>query len=500
MQPGGKPAGGGASGPGLAWVLLLAGLLLAYVGARAALLDITHDEAVTANTFVLGNNSVFDLNSPNNQLLNTLAMKASLHLLGDREFFLRLANLLAHAAYLLAGLMILRPLGGAWLVAGGLILLNLNPYLLDFFSLARGYGLGWGLMLLSLWAWSRHLARPGDTRTLHLALGAGLLAITANLTLLNFYLSLVALYLGLSLARAWRQAPGVGPALKTWLAANRLVLANLALAGLVAGPMLAVMWSGGQFYHGGQEGFWADTVGSLIEYSTYDRQYGPWLDPALKGLVGAWTLAAALLVARRAWRGELAQVGMLASVLAILLLCVLANQLQHHLFGARFLTTRTALFLYPLFALLAVLACAELRAWGTAPARWAGRLALAGACLALIWHGAHTLNLTHTKKWPFDASTRAMLADLQALANQRPDQGRPLSLGITWMLEPGISYYRATRHLTWLAPVTRQGVKGDYDFYYYMVHDHDIVKLKPRVKLLRQYPVSYNLLARNLDR
>lgn len=78
-------------------------------------------------------------------------------LLGSSELALRLPNLLAHVVYLHASARVALKARGLVLTVGCFLLLNAHPYLLDFFGLARGYGLACGLMMMSLWQVVRYV-------------------------------------------------------------------------------------------------------------------------------------------------------------------------------------------------------------------------------------------------------------------------------------------------------------------------------------------------------
>ena len=59
------------------------------------------------------------------------------------------------------------------------------------------------------------------------------------------------------------------------------------------------------------------------------------------------------------------------------------------------------------------------------------------------------------------------------LSREVEKSGSPpsVTLGITWLFEPTVNYYRLTRGLTWLNPVTRNGPSIAADYYYVMRDD-----------------------------
>jgi len=183
------------------WRLLVLGSSLFFLGyevARAARSSFTCDEAGSYLDFISPNVlALFNFNSANNHFLNSLLAKIWSALGGTSEFVLRLPNLLAYAAYLLFAFLILnRFVKTKIIVLCGYLLLSLNPYVLDYFSLCRGYGLSLGFLMASLFFFFSFLDRtagpgPGRHRRLRYSLIAASLAVLSNFSLLNIYLSLV---------------------------------------------------------------------------------------------------------------------------------------------------------------------------------------------------------------------------------------------------------------------------------------------------------------------
>ena len=109
-----------------------------YVIVRASNVSFTNDEAISygiihgAQTFV---------DTPNNQWLNTLLMRVSQYVFGQSELALRLPNVAAFGLYGAASVMLLSQVRHVEAKAVGFSLLVVNPFLLEFFGLARGYGL-----------------------------------------------------------------------------------------------------------------------------------------------------------------------------------------------------------------------------------------------------------------------------------------------------------------------------------------------------------------------
>lgn len=130
------------------WLLTLAVVILVVIIAvRAHLMPITHDEVATWALY-LSENLFGCISNPkcwgtaNNHWLNSFLMQCSTAVFGEEVWALRLPNILAGGLYFLcAALICSRYLKTHSLQLAGFLLLTAHPYLLDFFSLARGYGM-----------------------------------------------------------------------------------------------------------------------------------------------------------------------------------------------------------------------------------------------------------------------------------------------------------------------------------------------------------------------
>jgi hypothetical protein len=175
-----------------------------FVASRAIRVPFTYDEAAsyiryidTSASSVFDTNllSVFNFEVATNHFLNTVLTKVSYIIAGRSEFSLRLPNLLGYAFYLGFASFILRRLSNSLIALCGFLLLNLNPYLLDFFALSRGYGLSLGLMIGSLFFLLRFLQSfptdGVDGLDLSRAFAFACAAVAANFALFNVYLSIL---------------------------------------------------------------------------------------------------------------------------------------------------------------------------------------------------------------------------------------------------------------------------------------------------------------------
>jgi len=190
--------------------------LLAYVVLRAVRVNLTYDEALTYGNYLTGDLlHVFNFSSTNNHLLNSFLARFFYILGGNIEWVLRLPNLLGYGLYLAFSFLILNKLPNKVLAVGGFLLLNLNPYVLDFFSLCRGYGLSLGFLMAAFFFYISFLEKMLQQkevryRDLSWSFGMSACSVLANYVLLNVYLSLAVLTIVLFAIQNRRQDAATG--------------------------------------------------------------------------------------------------------------------------------------------------------------------------------------------------------------------------------------------------------------------------------------------------
>lgn len=425
-------------------------LFVAYFTARAVLVGVTYDEAWTLRGFVplpLGQVLSCTPCDANNHLLNTLLIKLVYLFSPDTVFWGRFPNLLAGFFYIFfaarIGRQFLKPLPAKLLF----LLLLLNPFLLDFFSLARGYGLSISFMLASCYFLLRY---RDEVRWVWLALLMASLAVLSNYSLLNFWLGAVSVVVFF----AWRQG---GKSLLLGFACS--LVFGLALLALLWGPLHTLVQNDA-FYFGGKQGFFSDTIGSLTRYSLYASQAfseAQLVASLLLSLLG-------LVVLGAVFSNSLRHLTFSRAVLFSLLLLVpvLSTIAQHFLLGNLYLIERTALFFYPLFVFCLIFWMAEIE--GSTFLKMAHGLVF----ISVVAFGINFLraaNFYKTITWEFDAHNREILETLQHKAHQ---QGDTLSISGTKLFMHSMLYLvEAYPRLTYLPQYSLgDSVLTDYYLFY----------------------------------
>ena len=183
--------------PGLL-ILALAG---AYLAARAVLVPLTYDEASSLARYVDAELlALFDFASATNHLLSSALTRVSFGLFGSSAIALRLPSLLAGLAYLAIVASLAYGSRHAVIGLAGLVLLTTNPYLLDYLSLSRGYGLAIALLTGSVYnlaRWYGHaLSSVDSNRHLVFTLTLAGAAVAANFAMLSPFLAIAVVVIG----------------------------------------------------------------------------------------------------------------------------------------------------------------------------------------------------------------------------------------------------------------------------------------------------------------
>jgi hypothetical protein len=408
----------------------------------------------------------------NNHVLNTLCMKYADQMFGNSEFSLRLPNLLMLLVYFTYTFLLLRKTHPVVCISI-FVLMVTNTTLIDFFGLARGYGMSVGFMMMSLY----HLiASFKGNRNKHLVLfniGA-LLAILSNFTMLTFYLPALIIFNIVAIM----ECRGNSTEKFNFFRVNKvnLILFLVLLIILYEPVRKAVKFN--SFDFGGKIGFVTDTVTSLI--------YNMFMNVNLNSMeitilqicmisVVILSLVIILIHVFKAGTTFFAQSRELVIVNLIILSVSMESILQHYILRSDYMVGRFSLFLLPLFVLnlgFLIDYILKFRIWF--------RFLFIPLAVSLAILSASNFylnrNLYSCAEWGYDMETKNAVT---ALINYQKNTNSPrkdIKLGINWLFEPTINFYRETRHLDWLLPVDRNGFSESDDFVYLFEADADAMK------------------------
>ena len=433
---------------------------------KAIRMQVTCDEAYTVQT--LAPQPVWDLISykdsyTNNHIFNTLLVKGLFSLFGMNHSLARVPNI---AAFILYFYFIYRfsksYISEGWVSLMFIVVMICNPYLLDFFALARGYGLAIGLMMGSIYFAARYLL-DGNSKSLPLSILMAILSVYAQFAMLHFYLGLNLLLVVFQLIHY-----SSNKNIKPLLYGLGIQAAGLAvLISLIYLPITAILRDNQIAYYG-TDGFWQDTLSSLIFNSVYAQGYfsGATLN-IFKGLTLFLFLLVAfyflwLFVKKEIVNSENTYPSVFA---ALLFICTtLSVILQFHLLGNQYVQNRTALFFYPLLAMLMPIVAV----WSF---QYRKKLGVTVSVIFIVFslnHVKRGYSFSKCREWWYDAHTYEILDFLKAQYD-KSDEKRAIRFNMTWTFNPSFRYHIEKGNMTSIATLrfNRQtDTTNVYDFYY----------------------------------
>ncbi len=386
------------------YFILFALLVLLYAALRATLVPWVHDESTSIYWFLeretfLPYVALWD--AGNHFLSSAIGIAGhkiwGLSLAGSRIGSLLAFPVFAWAVFRIGSMIRDRPLRWVtWLA------LLICPFLLDFFSLFRGYGLGMAFWMLAVDGGFRYYCSR-TTRPLLQLLLALFLADMAFLSLVPLW-ALAVFCIGVHLLYEWRTR-------KHAEIPRLLIYFFCGVLPLLFGLLLAwEMRRRGMLYHGSTEGFIPVTLASLSQFVLGTRH------AVVLALVTLLIVTASGILLVRARSSPFI-------LLAVLLWADVCMRMGMALIlKVNYPEDRAALHLVPLSILVVAFAAdALIIKW-----RWAKTLLMA-SLLVLPLRSLATVNLDHTQLWPEQSVPTRFLEHIRYMQKY---MDRPVMVGV----------------------------------------------------------------------
>lgn len=420
--------------------------LLIYTTLRAYYIGLTCDEASTYLSHTPRNLwmcffSDTCWSDANNHWLNTLLMQKSINLFGVSELSLRLPNLLGHLLYLIASFFLVKKNStNFWVALAGFCILNFNPFLLEFFALARGYGLGVGCMMMSITFFFFYLKiLPSEksgkkAKWLTGSFVMAIMAVLSNFIFLNYFTALIGVLILDSLHQFYN---------------NKNTKFNFKLLGI---PFLSILFlffilkkpiqilrSKGEFGFGTNSLY--DTFQQLILDSVMAQGYLYPYTSIVFIVVSLLFLAISIGVGFFIFiKNKEIQTGTSFSKIyfaSVLLLIIFLAELivQYHWLGVQYLVDRKAVVLIPLVSLPIYFLLEKINR---------SSFKRLGTVLAILFsiffinHFERTSNLKKSMEWIYDAHTKQMMQ----YAKDKNLSEEKINIGVYWLFGPASEFYQ----------------------------------------------------------
>jgi len=392
--------------------LIIGSLMFVYIVVRAFFIPLAYDEAWTIVHLVP--TWVFDAGTiANNHFLNTFLIKLSSFIFGDSVFVDRLPNVLAFLVYAYFSYKIVSTRLSIWMGTACFVALLSNPFLIDYFSVARGYGLSIACMMASLYYGLENI-KEYSRSTLTKSLVWASFSVFAIFSMVYFWMILA---IALNFVVFLQQNK------ETF---KESVKRSFKI-GLILFPLLRLI-IGGHLYHGGENNLFSDTLVTFINHSLY--YYSG--DHPFVQLIAWGVVATFFVVVLLSFYYRRAIVSNKSFFLFIFLGLLLLITVAHYLGGVRYPIDRNAIFFYPLFVLCLWFCLVDWQKY----LRW-----ILIAFLLTVSVGNFSKHVSVDRAAIFGLFFYGQTVDaLQQINKAGEVEGKIMSINYTWEYEPFMKY------------------------------------------------------------
>ncbi|MCG6167485.1 hypothetical protein [Leptospira sanjuanensis] len=428
-----------------------------YIVSRAILVPITHDEAFTilkhvpnSYSVILGLRIAPVEEFANNHSLNTASIKFLISYFPMSELVVRFPNILAGFVFIIIFLTILIRLEIKDWTLSVLFLYGISsPLLLEFFALARGYGLSISLFFAGYFFWLT-IDRDQSSRFFLRLSVAGIffsLALIANL-------SIAFAILGVALTEIVQFIVELNKNKNGTEGFNRIRIVKLLtryaisifpalfLLNKVYGKTLPIAKQQNLFYVQNREGYLTGTLPSIA------RDWTPILTKENQILYSKICLfiflpAVLFFIYRLLIRKDLQQYKYQKDLLVAgtFFFVSVSPSVMDIFFHTGFPYERTALYILPIYALFLSVLIRSLGESENLLIRFYRYLLIFLMTLTIAL-SLFTFNVRKTNYWSYDSTSRVQYLALKKDVNHLPQiKEKRISVGVDWLLEPSLNYY-----------------------------------------------------------
>jgi len=458
----------------------LCGILFLIILYKVLNVPVTTDEVPTVffySKFSLWEIMMYPDNWPNNHILNTLLAKCCIMIFGKEQWAIRLPNLLIFILFSFGVYRILKLIlkqDSPFFLPGALLFVN--PYLLDFFGLCRGYGLSTTFVTIATGLLIAGYIKK-NPKYIWFALFTSIFASYANFTTLVFWVAVIIMaWFYFFIENKGRLKKLIKPSLI-------IVFISIGYLALITVPVHKLQ-STDQFRYWSSEGFYKDTILSLIHEWQYNSEILSKINITIFACIILIIILSGIFILLLSFRKEKFSVKGFYNPLFIatvmLLLPAIINIFQTIILGTPNLKGRTALFFYPLFATFVVAIINKISK--LTKQKINKTLAIFMGIIFMI-NLLHRINLNSVREWSYDQNTLEVVYCLK-----EKYKGDPISLKTNWIFHPSFYFYYDAGKIPWidLQPYDYNlDVNTLSEYYYIFAEDYKI--LEPRFEVVYKF-------------
>lgn len=449
-------------------------LVFLYVLIRAFNLSFIIDEAMSYDILVnkpyYFKALIFDDNHfyiANNHVLNTLFGYISYYTFGSSPFSFRIFNVLSFLVYCFFSVQLIKFYSKSRVsTLIGLVFLFLNPFMLEFFSLYRGYGLSLACTVGILYYFSQYCFSEPKRKFLVLGVLFSILAIYANFALLiPVFVTQVFCFIYLNKSVPFLEIPKrkeilifvLGAILLIPAVSNILILSELK-----------------ELYFGGETSFIHDTLDSFVEYTFYTKKE---FDKLVLLAIIVFLIPYAFFARSKSKE--------LFSITIVIVGLGLLPTILNLLLETKFVIERASLYVVPFLGLFFMLFYDN-----SSHQKWVKRvfaLLLLFLTVSAVKKTTKSYNFNTTTTWKTDSNNKDFLKDIFEL-----NDNKDFSVAVFWIFEDATKYYKKLYKLDELKSIKRLGSNKPIDsgIDYYYIRKSDLKRVTFDYLILKEYSLS----------
>ncbi len=393
---------------------------------------------------------MFEPADANNHLLNTVLIKILFKIFPDTLFIARFPNLIAAIFFIIFSYKIcsncLNSKNGIFCY----LLLLINPFLLDYFSQARGYGLALGFQMGSIYYLLKYIENA-TPRNIIKMLSFSLLSVLSVFVMINFFIAGICIIVFISILNN-KKYPYKKP-----LFVSSIYIIVLAVTIYI--PALQLI-ENHCLYYGGRTNFYQDTLLSLTQFTLYH----PSMNHFVPKILNIFTIIfiGALFISFFKKQKIISSKNIIT---CLLFLCIIAIILQFYLFKTLYVLDRAALYFYPLIVLTLMFSINDFKNSQLS-------IGIGISIFILLFFGINFVknaNFYKTALNDFESHTEEIL---DTINQQGINDHKVYKIDFSWPFENSIQYYFYKNKYSNIDLVKnhydRNDINDNFNFYIYL--------------------------------
>lgn len=480
--------------------ILFTGVLFSYILIRSSQFSFSEDEAFSLLDVLYMNFGYFFGSTPNTHLVNSFFLWLGVKSIGFHEIALRFHSVVSFLVFAWVVYKISGHIQDLFHRFLFVLVISLHPFMLTYFSMARGYAMSIAFMMISLYFLYEGIL-PGDRKNklkLYTASFWASLTVVSCYVMFTFYLAVLLFYgfyciiqngsLKKMIPEFWKEKI-------FWTTHLLFTLGIMYLVLKLRPSSLHEFWP--------YNSFWGDTIYSLSETFFWSpHQYVKWLFVLFVGMI-TFSCSVSLI---RFYRMKEFSADSLFTVLFVIIALLLA--FQYYGFNITYISYRGAIFLYPLIVLMFFRMLKE--------SSFSVSLQVVGKPLLYLYSFVVIVNFFFTFSYQEGIGIVSREGFIRALQDLKvlKSEGKEVSLGVSRAFPATICYYKLKYELTWIKNIGMgyesdekeylfygmEKIKtGNYDYFILEEPDIPIVSRHQKIVILEKYPESRIVLAKPFD-